>query len=62
MAACSYEARTFGIHSAMPMAEALRRCPRAIVVHHHMERYAEASRRGLGSKDVASVYEVLMKP
>ena len=26
------------------------------------ELYAEASRRGLGSKDVASVYEVLMKP
>ena len=45
VAACSYEARTFGIHSAMPMAEALRRCPRAIVVPHHMDRYAEASRR-----------------
>ena len=43
VAACSYEARTFGIHSAMPMAEALRRCPRAIVVRHRMERYAEAS-------------------
>jgi len=27
----------------MPMAEALRRCPSAIVVRHHMERYAEAS-------------------
>ena len=44
VASCSYEARTFGIHSAMPMAEALRRCPRAIVVRHRMERYAEASR------------------
>jgi len=43
VAACSYEARTFGIRSAMPMAEALRRCPSAIVVRHHMERYAEAS-------------------
>ena len=43
VAACSYEARVFGIHSAMPMAEALRRCPRAIVVRHHMERYADAS-------------------
>ncbi|MBA3451811.1 MAG: DNA polymerase IV, partial [Deltaproteobacteria bacterium] len=43
VAACSYEARVFGIKSAMPMAEALRRCPRAIVVRHHMERYAEAS-------------------
>jgi len=43
VAACSYEARTFGIHSAMAMAEALRRCPKAIVVRHRMERYAEAS-------------------
>ncbi|MGE5180615.1 MAG: DNA polymerase IV [Acidobacteriota bacterium] len=45
VASCSYEARKFGIKSAMPMAEALRRCPRAIVVRHHMERYAEASAR-----------------
>ncbi len=45
VASCSYEARKFGIHSAMPMAEALRRCPRAIVVRHRMDRYAEASRR-----------------
>ncbi|HEY5923245.1 MAG TPA: DNA polymerase IV [Kofleriaceae bacterium] len=44
VASCSYEARKFGIHSAMPMAEAMRRCPQAIVVRHHMERYAEASR------------------
>lgn len=45
VAACSYEARVFGIHSAMPMAEALRRCPKAIVVSHSMERYADASHR-----------------
>ena len=44
VASCSYEARTFGIRSAMPMAEALRRCPRAIVVRHRMDRYVEASR------------------
>jgi DNA polymerase-4 len=48
VASCSYEARTFGIHSAMPMAEALRRCPKAIVVKHHMDRYAEASSRFFG--------------
>jgi len=44
VASCSYEARTFGIKSAMPMAEAMRRCPHAIVVRHRMDRYAEASR------------------
>jgi DNA polymerase-4 len=43
VASCSYEARRFGIRSAMPMAEALRRCPSAIVVRHHMNRYADAS-------------------
>src|SRR5690606_33780211 len=32
-------------HSAMPMAEALRRCPHAVVVRHRMASYAEASRR-----------------
>ena len=45
VASCSYEARKFGIHSAMPMAEAMRRCPHAIVVRHRMDRYAEASDR-----------------
>lgn len=44
VAAASYEARSFGVHSAMPMAEALRRCPEAVVVEHHMDRYLEASR------------------
>ncbi|MDB4957827.1 MAG: DNA-directed polymerase [Myxococcales bacterium] len=43
VASCSYEARKFGIKSAMPMAEAMRRCPHAVVVRHRMERYAEAS-------------------
>jgi DNA polymerase-4 len=44
VASCSYEARKFGIKSAMPMAEAMRRCPHAIVVRHHMDRYVDASR------------------
>src|SRR5216117_2361957 len=41
--AASYEARPFGVHSAMPMAEALRLCPHAAVVEPHMARYAEVS-------------------
>jgi DNA polymerase-4 len=45
VASCSYEARKFGIKSAMPMAEAMRRCPHAIVVRHRMERYADASHK-----------------
>jgi DNA polymerase-4 len=44
VASCSYEARAFGVHSAMPMAVALRRCPQAVVVRHHMQRYVDASR------------------
>lgn len=44
VAACSYESRVFGVHSAMPMAEALRRCPTAVVVPVRMERYREVSR------------------
>ena len=35
----SYEARPFGIRSAMPMAEAVARCPHAVVVRGRMDRY-----------------------
>ncbi|NQX10070.1 DNA polymerase IV [Microbacteriaceae bacterium VKM Ac-2855] len=41
--AATYEARRYGVNSAMPMAVALRRCPNAIVLEPHMERYREAS-------------------
>lgn len=41
--AASYEVRPFGVRSAMPMADALRRCPHAIVVPPRMKRYAEVS-------------------
>ncbi len=40
VAACSYEARAFGIHSAMPMKMALRLCPEAIVIRGDHERYS----------------------
>ncbi len=43
VAACSYEARRFGIHSAMPCAHAFKRCPDAIFVRPRMARYKEIS-------------------
>lgn len=41
---CSYEARAFGIHSAMPISRAYRLCPRAVFLPVDMERYAAASK------------------
>ena len=38
---CSYEAREYGVHSAMPMVTALRLCPDALVVEPRMKRYRE---------------------
>jgi DNA polymerase IV len=43
VAAASYAVRRFGVHSAMPMREALRRCPDAVVVQPRMARYKEIS-------------------
>jgi len=42
--AATYEARRYGVNSAMPMAVALRRCPQAVVVEPHRERYEHWSR------------------
>ncbi|NMC70575.1 MAG: DNA polymerase IV [Myxococcales bacterium] len=43
--AASYEVRPFGVRSAMPMAQAVRRAPQAIVVPPRFEAYVEASER-----------------
>ena len=43
VAACSYEARTFGIHSAMPMKIARRLCPEAIIIRGDYEEYGKFS-------------------
>ena len=43
VAAASYEVRRFGVHSAMPMREALRRCPQAVVIAPRFKRYREVS-------------------
>jgi DNA polymerase-4 len=40
---CSYEARAYGVHSAMPMATAERLCPDAVFVCGNMRRYVEVS-------------------
>jgi len=45
VAACSYEARKFGIHSAMPSSEAGRRCPQAVFVSPRFEVYRQVSRQ-----------------
>ncbi len=41
---CSYEARTYGVHSAMPSWQAEKLCPDAIWTAGHMERYREVSK------------------
>jgi DNA polymerase-4 len=43
VASCSYEARKFGVHSAMPMKLALRMCPDAIVMRGDYEQYSKYS-------------------
>ena len=40
---CSYEARKYGIHSAMPISIAFRKCPQAVFLPVDMDKYAEAS-------------------
>ncbi|HMU45170.1 MAG TPA: DNA polymerase IV [Chitinophagaceae bacterium] len=44
VAACSYEARKFGIHSAMPMKKAMQLCPHAIVTNASRDQYSKYSR------------------
>lgn len=43
VAAASYEVRKYGVHSAMPMREALKRCPHAVCVKPRFERYKSVS-------------------
>jgi DNA polymerase-4 len=45
VAACTYEARMFGVHSAMPSSVARRLCPRAVFVDGRFHRYLEESRK-----------------
>ncbi|OHD26887.1 MAG: DNA polymerase IV [Spirochaetes bacterium GWB1_66_5] len=45
VSACSYEARKFGVHSAMPISQAYRRCPQGVYLVPRMERYSELSEK-----------------
>lgn len=43
VASCSYEARKFGIHSAMPMRTARQLCPEALIIRGDFEKYSQKS-------------------
>jgi DNA polymerase-4 len=45
VSAASYEARKFGVHSAMPLRTAAKICPHAVFVNGHPERYRECSEK-----------------
>jgi DNA polymerase-4 len=59
VATASYEARAFGIHSAMPMKTAVRLCPQGIIVHPRFDRYRELSRAVM---DVFHEFTELVEP
>ena len=48
VSAASYEARKFGVHSAMPLRTAAKLCPQAIFVNGHPARYRECSEKVYG--------------
>lgn len=59
VASASYEARKYGVHSAMPTAQALRLCPHAILVSGHRGRYSEMSARVMA---ILADYTPLLEP
>jgi DNA polymerase-4 len=59
IASASYEARRFGVHSAMPTAQALVLCPDLVLLPPHFERYTRESRRIM---EVFRSYTTLVEP
>jgi len=59
IATASYEARKFGVHSAMASATALKRCPQLVLIPGRMSAYREASRH---MRDIFADYTDLIEP
>lgn len=59
VAAASYEARTYGVHSAMPSVTAKRKCPDLIFVRHRFDVYKAVSRQ---IRDIFEDYTPLVEP
>ena len=59
VAACSYEARKFGIRSALPISRAWKLCPQGVYVRPRMNRYVEVSQQVM---DVFRRYTDLVEP
>lgn len=53
VAACSYEAREYGLHSAMPIRQAFKLCPDGIYLHGHYDEYVNFSH---AVKNILSIY------
>ncbi|WP_276838579.1 DNA polymerase IV [Anaerovibrio lipolyticus] len=56
---CSYEARKFGVHSAMPTAKAMKLCPQGIFIRGNYPRYSEVSQQIF---DIFDHYSPLIEP
>jgi len=59
VATCSYEARRYGIHSAMPSAHAYRLCPQAVFIKPRFDVYKEAS---IQIRQIFADYTDLIEP
>ena len=59
VAAASYEARKYGVHSAMPMSVALRKCPNLIVAPHRFDVYRKVS---ASIREIFHTYTDLVEP
>ncbi|UZN49684.1 DNA polymerase IV [Cupriavidus cauae] len=59
IATCNYEARAYGVRSAMSSAQAVKRCPELLILRPAMDKYKEASRRIFG---IYREYTELVEP